>query len=229
MFNWSKEAEKQWDEKSSSWSSKSKDMWENGSRKDIVPFFSEIVPAGSSVCDLGCGDGFGSLVLSEAGYKVTGIDVSEEMIARAKAINDNSVQFVKGDISSLPFTDHSFEAVLAINSLEWTEAPLQVLMEMQRVIKPGGFACVGVLGPTAAPRVNSHQRLYGEKVICNTMMPWEFEKLAEENDWKKIGDFGVYKKAADQVPKGALSLELRQSLSFMWVFMIQNNKKGEVN
>lgn len=229
MFDWSKEAEKLWDEKSSSWSSKSKDMWEIGSRKDIVPFFTEIVPAGSSVCDLGCGDGFGSLMLSGAGYKITGMDVSEEMIARAKAINDNSVQFIKGDISSLPFPDHSFEAVLAINSLEWTGAPLQVLKEMQRVIKPRGFACVGILGPTAAPRVNSYRRLYGEKVICNTMMPWEFEKLAEENDWKKIRDFGVYKKTADQIPKGALTLELRQSLSFMWVFMIQNNKKGDVN
>ncbi|MBY0122677.1 class I SAM-dependent methyltransferase [Bacillus sp. S/N-304-OC-R1] len=228
MFDWSKEAEKQWDEKSSSWSSKSKEMWENGSRKDIVPFFAQFVPEGSSVCDLGCGDGFGSLKLSDAGYKVTGIDVSEEMIARAKSVN-NSDQFIKGDILNLPFPDDSFDAVIAINSLEWTEAPLKVLNEMQRVVKRGGFACIGILGPTAAPRVNSYLRLYGEKVICNTMMPWEFEKLAVENQWKKIDDFGVYKRGTDGLPKGALSLELRQSLSFIWVFMMKNNKKGDFN
>lgn len=228
MFDWSKEAEKQWDKKSSNWSSKSKEMWENGSRKDIVPFFAQFVPEGNSVCDLGCGDGFGSLKLSNAGYKVTGIDVSEEMIARAKSVN-NSDQFIKGDILNLPFPDDSFDAVIAINSLEWTEAPLKVLNEMQRVVKRGGFACIGILGPTAAPRVNSYRRLYGEKVICNTMMPWEFEKLAVENHWKKIDDLGVYKRGTDGLPKGALSLELRQSLSFIWVFMMQNNKKGDLN
>ncbi|WP_066299769.1 class I SAM-dependent methyltransferase [Bacillus sp. FJAT-29937] len=225
-FEWSKEAEKQWDEKSTSWNSMSKEMWESGSRKEIPPFFAEFVPSGGSVGDLGCGDGFGSLKLSEAGYMVTGIDVSDEMIGRAKEINQhNRSQFMKGDISALPFFDNSLDAVMAINSLEWTEDPLKVLMEAQRAVKPGGFACIGILGPTAAPRVNSYMRLYREKVICNTMMPWEFEKLAEENDWHKVGELGVYKRAAEQLPKGSLSIELKQSLSFMWVFMLKNGKK----
>ncbi|KAB2338211.1 class I SAM-dependent methyltransferase [Cytobacillus depressus] len=223
IFDWSKEAEKQWDDQSSSWNSKSREMWESGSRKEIVPFFSKYVDSGARICDLGCGDGFGSFQLERAGYKVTGLDVSEEMLQKAQEINKgNNTEFVKGDISVLPFPDRAFDAVLAINSLEWTEHPFMVLREAQRVVKPGGFACVGILGPTAAPRNNSFRRLYGEKVICNTMMPWEFEKLAADNNWEKIGDLGVYKRSADQLPKGTLSTELKQSLSFMWVFMLQN-------
>ncbi|WP_102274836.1 class I SAM-dependent methyltransferase [Cytobacillus massiliigabonensis] len=224
-FNWSKEAEKQWDERSSGWNSMSKEMWESGSRKEIAPFFSKYVTSKGTVCDLGCGDGYGSFKLAELGYIVTGIDVSEEMIHKARGTNEgNTAQFIKGDILHLPFENDSFDAVLAINSLEWTEDPIKVIKEIQRIVKPGGLACIGLLGPTAAPRINSYRRLYNEKVICNTMMPWELDRLAEENSWGKVDSLGVYKRGTDQMPIGSLSAELRQALSFMWVTMLRNNK-----
>ncbi|GLB57902.1 class I SAM-dependent methyltransferase [Cytobacillus sp. NCCP-133] len=225
-FNWSAEAEKLWDKNSEIWNLKSREMWEEGSRKDIISFFEKHVKKGSLVCDLGCGDGYGSYKLALAGYNVAGIDVSEEMIQKAQALNaETSAEFKKGDISCLPIKDEAIDAVLAINSLEWTESPLEVLKEMNRVVKTGGRACIGILGPTAAPRINSFRRLYKEKVICNTMMPWEFEKLSEENGWKKIDEIGVYKKASEQLPKGSLTADLKQALSFMWIFMLENKKQ----
>ncbi len=230
QFNWVEEAEKQWNERSSSWNLKSAEMWETGSRKDIVPFFANYVQAGGVVCDLGCGDGYGSLKLAEIGYEVTGIDVSEEMIHKAKEINSNTTaQFKKGDISELPFSNDRFDAVIAINSLEWTEQPLKVLKELKRVVKPGGHACVGILGPTAGPRINSYRRLYNEKVISNTMMPWEFARLAVENNWSAIDSYGVYKRGANQLSLGSLSLDLKQALSFMWIFMLENDKQEGMN
>lgn len=226
VFNWSAEAEKQWDEKSDFWNSKSHEMWEEGSRKDIIPFFEKHVDKGAKVCDLGCGDGYGSFKLASAGYSVIGIDVSEAMIQKAKAVNaETSAEFQKGDISCLSMEENSFDAILAINSLEWTESPLLALKEIQRIVKPGGRACIGILGPTAAPRVNSYRRLYNEKIICNTMMIWEFEMLAAENGWEKIDELGVYKKASEPIPKGSLPVELKQAVSFMWVFMLENRKQ----
>ncbi|WP_080845532.1 class I SAM-dependent methyltransferase [Cytobacillus gottheilii] len=229
MKKWSEESEKQWNRRSSTWHASSKTMWEEGSRKDIIPFFCESVPEFSKVCDLGCGDGFGSLKLAEKGYEVTGYDVSEEMIHRAKETNkQNHAQFIKGDITELQLPENSYDAVIAINSLEWTEDPLRVLMHIKHMVKRGGYACVGVLGPTAGPRNSSFRRLYGDQVICNTMMPWEFEALAQENGWEKAAELPVYKKAADQVPKGSLPVELKQALSFMWVFMLKNRKEEEI-
>lgn len=229
MQNWSLESEKQWNKRSATWHASSKTMWEEGSRKDIIPFFCKVVPAYSKVCDLGCGDGYGSLKLAEKGYEVTGYDVADEMIHRAKETNkQNHSQFIKGDITILQLPENSYDSILAINSLEWTEDPLKVLMHMKHMVKPGGYACVGILGPTAGPRKSSFQRLYGDQVICNTMMPWEFEALALENGWGKIAELPVFKKAAEQIPKGSLPVELKQALSFMWVFMLKNRKEEEL-
>ncbi|MFS8630883.1 MAG: class I SAM-dependent methyltransferase, partial [Bacillales bacterium] len=105
--------------------------------------------------------------------------------------------------------------------LEWTENPLRALAEMKRILKDGGKACVGMLGPTAGPRKQSFPRLYGKRVICNTMMPWEFERLALENGWEKVDELTVFKKDALKLPTERLSGELRQALSFMHVFMLE--------
>lgn len=227
MFNWELESEKQWDGMASSWNSRSRGMWETGSRKDIVSFFKKYVPAGAAVCDLGCGDGIGSEKLAEEGYKVTGIDVSDEMLEKARENPRNEkIAFHKADLSNSGISGGAFEAVMAINSLEWTICPYKSLNETARILKPGGYACIGILGPTAGPRINSYRRLYGEEVICNTIMPWELERLAGENGWKKVGEYGVYKKAAAQLSLGSLPSELQQSLSFMWVFMFQRNNQG---
>jgi ubiquinone/menaquinone biosynthesis C-methylase UbiE len=223
-FNWKAQAEKQWDERASSWNSRSREMWEKGSRKDLVPFMRKFVPLASKVCDLGCGDGLGSEKLAQAGFAVTGVDVSEEMLAKAKQNPYAAgIQFIKADLANCGSANHSFDALMSINALEWTDSPYDSLQEMARILKPRGYACIGILGPTAAPRANSYRRLYGDKVICNTIMPWELEKLATENGWKKIGEYGVFKQGASQLALGTLTLELQQALSFMWVFMFQLN------
>jgi ubiquinone/menaquinone biosynthesis C-methylase UbiE len=224
-FNWELESEKQWDSMAAKWNARSRGMWETGSRKDIVPFIKQFVPAGSLVCDLGCGDGTGSEKLAQAGYVVTGVDVSEEMLERARQNPRNEEStFCKANLSDCGSPDNHFDAVMAINSIEWTDNPNDSLKETARILKPNGYACIGILGPTAAPRTNSFRRLYGEEVICNTIMPWELERLALENGWKKAGEFGVYKKAAEQLPLGSLPVELQQALSFMWVIMFQVTK-----
>lgn len=225
-FNWTEESEKLWDKRANYWNSKSLEMWEAGSRKDIIPFLQKYLSRSAHVCDLGCGDGYGSYKLALAGYTVIGIDVSEDMIHKASEWNSGlPTRFFKGDISEVPFDDNQFDAVLAINSLEWTESPLKVLLEMKRIVKHEGKALVGILGPTAGPRENSFRRLYQEEVVCNTMMPWEFGQLAEECGWKKMDEYWVYKRDSEQLPKGALSVEMKEAISFMTVFLLENLKE----
>jgi ubiquinone/menaquinone biosynthesis C-methylase UbiE len=224
IFDWHKEAEKQWDERAEFWHQSSEEMWERGSRKAIIPFLSSYIPKGSNVIDLGCGYGYGAWKLHQTGYDVIGIDLSNEMVEKAKARGENErLRFIQGDLTKLPFADETFSGAMAINSLEWTERPLEALQEAKRVLKRGGYFCVGILGPTAAPRVNSYPRLYGKPVICNTMMPWEFEQLARENGWDVVDGQGVYKRGVPEKLVQSLSIELRQALTFMWLFMLRKN------
>ncbi len=222
MFEWHNEAEKKWDERAEFWNQNSQEMWDHGSRSTIIPFFQNHIEPKSCVLDAGCGDGYGASKLSDLGFDVTGIDLSQQMIERASdRILDRNLQFVQGDLTKLPFHNEQFDGIMAINSLEWTENPLLTLKELRRVLRENGFLCIGLLGPTAMPRKNSFQRLYGENVICNTMMPWELEKLAEENGFVVIDGQGVYKREVSQETLTGLPTELKQALTFMWLFILQ--------
>jgi ubiquinone/menaquinone biosynthesis C-methylase UbiE len=221
MFEWHNEARKKWDERADFWNQSSKDMWDQGSRSTIIPFLQQHIKP-CSILDAGCGDGYGSYLLQKQGYEVTGVDVSTNMVEKAKSRDtENKLQFLQADIASMPFSDATFEAIMAINSMEWTLDPLGVLKEFSRVLRSSGYLCIGLLGPTAAPRQNSFQRLYGENVICNTMMPWELQSLAEENGFRLINGHGVYKKEVTPATLIGLSSELKQALSFMWVFIFE--------
>ncbi|MRH41338.1 methyltransferase domain-containing protein [Aquibacillus halophilus] len=221
-FDWHKEAKEQWDQKTNFWNQSSQGMWETGSRKTIIPFVKKHIPHGSYIADLGCGDGYGSYKLLQAGYRVVGLDLSEEMIERAKSKQGNEeITFTVGDLTNLPFDNEVFSGLMAINSIEWTEHPLKALNEMKRVVKKDHLLCLGLLGPTAAPRANSYQRLYGNSVICNTLMPWEFEQLAQENGWEVVGGRGIYKQGVSEKEISHLSIDLKQALTFMWLFILR--------
>jgi ubiquinone/menaquinone biosynthesis C-methylase UbiE len=222
MFEWHKEAEKKWDERADFWNQNSQEMWDEGSRSSIIPFLQSHVSPGNRVLDAGCGDGYGSYKLSKQDYQVIGIDLSKQMVEKAnERMSGENPHFVQGDLAKLPFQAEAFDAVMAINSLEWTQTPLTALKEIHRVLKDNGNACIGILGPTAMPRKNSYKRLYGEDVICNTMMPWELKELALENGFDMVDGLGVYKKSVNEQHLNGLSEELKQALTFMWVFLFR--------
>lgn len=225
-FNWNKEAELQWDGRAQFWNERSVNMWDNGSRKDIIPFVEKHMEKGSKVYDIGCGDGYGSFKLHKSGYDVVGMDLSNEMITRAKErISGDEITFVQGDVMELPFEKNSCDGIMSINVLEWTEVPAHALEQLGRVLKKDGLLCVGILGPTAGPRTHSYPRIYGDKAIANTMMPWEFQKLAQENNFTYVDGFGVYKDGVKAQNHEGLPIELKQALTFLWVFMLR--KEGE--
>lgn len=95
--------------------------------------------------DLGCGAG--QLVMEMAkkayGLHVTGIDLSEEMLADAResaqrAGLENRVDFRLGNVEEIPFPDRSLDLVVSTASLHHWAEPVKVLNEIDRVLKPEG-------------------------------------------------------------------------------------------
>ena len=91
--------------------------------------------------DVGTGPGQLAFYLAEAGFKVTGIDISPGMIAQARQKAEDqglACDFRTGDAEHLPFEDNAFDVVVTRN-LVWTlPNPQAAIQEWHRVLKPGG-------------------------------------------------------------------------------------------
>lgn len=225
MSQWNEKTAKAFDNMAEEWNQKSDSMWETGSRKTILPFLTrQVAPQQGPVLDAGCGDGYASCKLAAAGYQVEGVDIAGEMIRLAQARAEKhgvNVHFQTGDISQLPFADQTFAGILSINVVEFTPSPLKSLMELHRLLKPGGVLVLGILGPTAGPRNHSYRRLYDEATIQNTMMPWEAKKLAQENGFVLIDEEPVYKEGVPSELAELLPEDLQEALSFLTLFALK--------
>jgi SAM-dependent methyltransferase len=120
---------------------------------------------GAEVLDCPTGFGRHALVLAEEGYRVTGLDRSETLLAEAVRRRGETEwpRFVRGDYRELPFEDASFDAVLNLfSSLGYLgrDGDLGVLREFRRVLRPAVRAPhVGsATGRLALPR-GAHARL----------------------------------------------------------------------
>jgi SAM-dependent methyltransferase len=101
------------------------------------------VDPGAEVLDAPCGYGRHSLVLAEAGYRVTGADRSPVLLdeARRRAAGAEWPRWVEADHRELPFEDDSFDCVLNLfSSLGYRgeDGDRATLGELHRVLRPGG-------------------------------------------------------------------------------------------
>ncbi|MGN1402394.1 MAG: demethylmenaquinone methyltransferase [Bacillus sp. (in: firmicutes)] len=114
------------------------------------------VQPGSKALDVCCGTGDWSIALAEAtgseGH-VTGLDFSENMLKvgqeKVKQSHLQNIELVHGNAMELPFEDNTFDYVTIGFGLRNVPDYLQVLKEMNRVLKPGGMAvCLETSQPT---------------------------------------------------------------------------------
>ena len=120
----------------------SRDSWKSVISACIGSHYDNRAPADISVLDVGCGPGFFAVILTELGYKVTAVDLSEEMLAEAK-LNagelSESISFMRMNAEALDIDDDSFDVVISRN-LTWNlPHPDTAYAEWCRALKPGGL------------------------------------------------------------------------------------------
>ena len=126
-------------------------LWRN-ERDDPAPFYTVLAREavadldrrhgplrGQVVADLGCGPGFYTRALRDAGATVLPVDASEEELRLA---GDPPEGYVIADAAALPFADGSIDGAFVSNLLEHAPDTAGIVAEVERVLRPGGWGYI---------------------------------------------------------------------------------------
>jgi SAM-dependent methyltransferase len=111
------------------------------------------LPAGAKVLDLCCGSGRHSIVLDKLGLDVTGVDLSETLLAEARTNSEGcSIRWQHGDMRNVPLEGETFDAVLNMfTSFGYFDNDAEnerVLGEIARLLREGGQFIIDFLNPS---------------------------------------------------------------------------------
>lgn len=156
-----------------------------------------LAEARGRLLEVGCGPAVMTPDLLAMGFQVQGVDVSPEMLRRARLRMAGHplaqrCRFSAGDFEQLAFPDACFDAVLAMGVLEYLPSYGRALRNAARVLKPGGIAVFtlpnrassyhlagsfyeGVRG--MARRLRGRPRPAG--CVPNRCLPWAFDRELE--------------------------------------------------
>jgi ubiquinone/menaquinone biosynthesis C-methylase UbiE len=107
---------------------------------ELLTAFSSLLPPGGHLLDVGCGAGVPvARFLVDAGFKVTGIDVSSSMLTLAR-VHVPEATFIKMDMRQLEYDVACFDGICAFYSLFHIprEEHLQVLVGFSRALRQDG-------------------------------------------------------------------------------------------
>lgn len=107
--------------------------------RQLLDRFADAVRGRGVVCDMGCGPGQVARYLHERGVRVCGVDLSPEMVERARRLNPG-IEFHPGSMLNLPFADGAWAGIAAFYSIIHVPRAevFAALRELRRVVQPGG-------------------------------------------------------------------------------------------
>jgi len=108
---------------------------------DDIVAFSEIEQE-SQVLDIGCGSGQATLLFAERGYKITGIDLSKNLVtlAREKTKNFQKMNYLVGSLEETNFIPAYFDLIIAAQSWHWVDQKSSYQKVHTILKKDGSFA-----------------------------------------------------------------------------------------
>ncbi len=150
-----------------------------------------------NVLDVACGTGDMVQELQKRGCRVTGVDLSEEMLTIAKSKAPTATYMI-ADAEHLPFENDCFDAVTCAFGVRNFVHLEQGLSEMLRVLKPGGRMVILELATPDSPLLRPFYNLYTKHII-----PWLGSRIAGNRE-----AYTYLPESVERFPKGDAFLRL---------------------
>lgn len=193
------------------------------------------VGRGARVLDAGCGAGQFSIAFAERGCVVDGVDLSPEMIERARGHARDAgvaVRFSVGDLAALDAPDHVYDAIVARMALQFSPHLSAVLGEFERVAKGGASLWLAVPGALSPVYRHSWRRfMTDEPEPMNYVVPWELIRLLEERGWQIEQQWGSFDaigadagNVASELDMSVLPLPLQQAAATVWNVILSRGR-----
>lgn len=103
--------------------------------------FAEPLAVGRRILDAGCGTGYGADLLAATGAEIHALDRDSEAVRHAQKAHPR-LRLVRGDCTSLPFRDRSFDLVVAFEVIEHLPGWDDLIRESARILRPSGVFLV---------------------------------------------------------------------------------------
>ncbi|HNU68874.1 MAG TPA: methyltransferase domain-containing protein [Myxococcota bacterium] len=127
----------------------------NIERKRVRTVLKFIKPTeGQRVLEVGCGAG--NVLEQIVGADLTGIDLSDHLLEKARERLRQRARLLKADAAALPFEDGWFGVVYCTEVLEHVLDPRAVIREMRRVLRPDGVAVVSIPNESVINGIKGH-------------------------------------------------------------------------
>lgn len=147
---------------------------------------------GMTVADIGCGAGATAAYLQEAfGARVTGLDVSEKLIARGRLAHPG-VRFLRWNGPALPFEDASLDAAFCECAFSLIGKPEALSREVFRTLRPGG---VFVLSEVCRAPGVPHKGLFTEEALAGLLEGAGFAIAHREDQTQALRTFAAQLRA----------------------------------
>jgi ubiquinone/menaquinone biosynthesis C-methylase UbiE len=168
------------------------------------------IKKGDHVLDLGSGAGndcFVARALVGENGKVTGLDMTDQMIRKAKencaTLGFTNVEFIPGDIEEMPFEKDLFDVVISNCVLNLVPDKSKAFSEIFRVLKPGGHFCVSdvVIKGTLSEKMLKDAEMYAGCVSGASEIN-EYLKIVENSGFLNVK---VHKQKEIRLPDSLLS------------------------
>jgi ubiquinone/menaquinone biosynthesis C-methylase UbiE/DNA-binding transcriptional ArsR family regulator len=159
----------------------------------------KLLPPNLVLADIGCGTGSLTFELARFAQKVIGVDLSSEMLRRARALAKEramrNVDFRQGDALKLPLASASVDAAFCVMVLHFLPDPERAVAGLCRITRPGGSVILVDLVQHQQEWMReqmAHQWLGFDQVAVEK---WFFDAGAESVDYDLTGSFAGEKMA----------------------------------